>query len=273
MDHILTALSRLPNTRHAFSASPTKSIVVAPREKLRQEQAAEAKRAYFDAIRQTVAFQCDTCRDALLVETLPGSGVFRPCPDCSGPRQAARLQSICGMNEAEMRYSLDDLATTGGDTDRMVIAARVFIANPVGILTLHGGSGNAKTVVLMAVVNECLRRGVSALYTTFFDLVGYVREAYRNDSESAWQRVRRFQSIRVLCIDEFDKVKATESVEELETAIVDRRYRDGLAGMVGTMLAMNDDPSSLPIWIFSRMHDGRNKIVGNADDDMRPMLR
>src|SRR3990172_6859505 len=103
MDHILTALSRLPNTRHAFSASPTRSIVEAPSEKLRQEQAAEAKRAYFDAIRQPVAFKCDTCRDLLSVETLPGSGVFRPCPDCSGPRQSARLQSICGMTEAEMR--------------------------------------------------------------------------------------------------------------------------------------------------------------------------
>ena len=115
--------------------------------------------------------------------------------------------------------------------------------------------------------------GANCQLSGFFDLVGYVREAYKNDSESAWQRVQRFQSIRVLCIDEFDKVKATESVEELETTIVDRRYRDGVAGTVGTMLAMNDDPSSLPIWIYSRLRDGRNKIVGNADDDMRPMLK
>jgi len=228
---------------------------------------------YFDSIRQPIAFKCDTCRDALLVETLPGSGVFRPCPDCSGPRQSARLQSICGMTEAEMRYSLDDLAPTGGDTDRMVIAARVFIVNPTGILTLHGGSGNAKTVVLMAVVNECLRRGIGAVYTTFFDLVGYVREAYRHESESAWQRVRRFQSVRVLCIDEFDKLKATESLEELLTALVNQRYRDGLAGAVGTVLAMNADPALLPEWVYSRLHDGRNKIIHNGDDDMRPLLR
>ena len=243
------------------------------RETLRQERAAEAKRLYFDSIRRPAAFQCETCRDTLFVETFPGAGEYRPCPDCYERRRVQSLQSICGTTEAEMRYSLDDIAPTGGDTERMVIAARVFLVNPTGILTLHGGSGNAKTVVLQSIVNECLRRGVGSVYTTFFDLVGYVREAYRHESESAWQRVRRFQSIRVLCIDEFDKLKATESLEELLTALVNQRYRDGLAGTVGTVLAMNEDPALLPDWIYSRLRDGRNKIISNHDDDMRPLLR
>ena len=243
------------------------------RETLRQERAAEAKRVYFEAIRKPAALECDTCRDVLTVETFPGSGIYHSCPDCYERRRVQRLQAICGMTEDEMRYSLDDIAPTGGDTERMVIAARVFLVNPAGILTLHGGSGNAKTVVLQSIVNECLRRGIGAVYTTFFDLVGYVREAYRHESESAWQRVRRFQSVRVLCIDEFDKLKATESLEELLTALVNQRYRDGLAGAVGTVLAMNADPALLPEWVYSRLHDGRNKIIHNGDDDMRPLLR
>ena len=228
---------------------------------------------YFEAIRKPAALECDTCRDVLTVETFPGSGIYRPCPDCYERRRAQSLQTICGMTEDEMRYRLDDIMPTGGGTDAMVTAARVFAANPRGILTLHGGSGNAKTVVLQAVVNECLMRGVSAVYTTFYDLAGYVREAFRHESESAGQRVRRFQSVRALAIDEFDKVKATEWIEELETAVIDRRYRDGLAGMCGTIVAMNEPPSSLPDWIESRLRDGRNRVIGNDDPDVRPMLR
>src|SRR3972149_4367287 len=138
MEPIATAIRRTPNAKSAFSASPTPSISAAAREQRRQELAAEAKRAYFEAIRKPAAFQCDTCRDVLTAD--------------------------------EMRYRLDDIMPTGGGTDAMVIAARVFVANPRGILTLHGGSGNAKTVVLQAVVNECLMRGGSAGGSAFSDL-------------------------------------------------------------------------------------------------------
>src|SRR3972149_430729 len=79
------------------------------------------------------------------------------------------------------------------------------------------------------------------------------REAFRSDSESAWRRGQRFQSVRVLCIDEFDKLRETEWLRELETAIIDRRYRDGLAGLVGTGIAMNESPDALPQGISSRL--------------------
>ena len=116
-------------------------------------------------------------------------------------------------------------------------------------------------------------RGVSAVYTTFYDLVGYVREAFKRESESAWRRVLHFQSVRALAIDEFDKVKTSEWIEELETAVIDRRYRDGLAGQRGTIIAMNSNVDSLPDWIESRLRDGRNRVIGNDDPDVRPMLR
>src|SRR3990172_11375748 len=79
MEPIATAIRRTPNVKSAFSASPTPSISGAAREQRRQELAAEAKRAYFEAIRQTVACQCDTCRDVLTIETFPGSGIYHPC--------------------------------------------------------------------------------------------------------------------------------------------------------------------------------------------------
>jgi hypothetical protein len=183
-----------------------------------------------------------------------------------------RLQAICNLTGSERSYRLSDIAAKG-DTGRMVEAAEVFISAPIGILTLWGRTGNAKTVVLMSVVNECIERNISAVYLTGFDLVSYIKDAFNQENESALARMRSFESVTVLCLDELDKVKWTEFVEEQITELIDRRYRLGLGGGYGTVIAMNKDPQTLPIWIYSRLRDGRNTIIENRDADMRPYMR
>lgn len=141
-------------------------------------------------------------------------------------------------------------------------------------MTLYGSCGNAKTVALQAIVNACLANSLGAVYTTLYDLIGYVREAYQaGASDSAWARMTRLQSIPVLCIDELDKVKPTDWVREFETQLFDTRYRRGLAGTLGTVIAMNGDIEDLPAHLLSRLRDGRNVIVHNADRDMRELMR
>jgi len=41
---------------------------------------------------------------------------------------------------------------------------------------------------------------------------------------------------------------------------------------IGTVIAMNESPDALPQWISSRLRDGRNRIVHNADPDVREMM-
>lgn len=185
------------------------------------------------------------------------------------------MQAICGLTGAELSASLRDLdAQTYTDTARMIEAAQRFINRPIGILTTYGKCGNAKTVVLQAIVNACLARNIGAIYTTFYDLVSYVREAYQPEAtDSAWARMRRLQNIPVLCVDELDKVKLTDWVREVETQLFDTRYRRGIAGELGTVLAMNGDVDDLPDHLLSRLRDGRNVIIYNGDRDMRPLMR
>jgi len=197
----------------------------------------------------------------------------RECDICAPIHRAARLQAICGLTDAERSVRLDDLNTTGSDTQAMIDACRSFAGRPSGILTLWGGTGNGKTLALQAIVNECLERSLSATYTTMYDLAGYVREAYNTSNESAWVRVRLLQNVNVLAIDEFDKLKETDWTRELEMAVIDRRYRYGLSGTIGTMIAMNESPDGLPIWIRSRLLDGRNHVIRNGDPDVRPAMR
>jgi DNA replication protein DnaC len=200
----------------------------------------------------------------------PSFGKLIPCA-CTTSERSARLQRLSGLTPDERLERLSHITSTGGQTDIMASAAQSFVLNPRGFLTVYGGSGNAKSLMLRAVVNECLDRQIEAVYVLMKDLIDYVREAIRDD-DSAVARVDRFKRVRVLAIDEFDKIKSSDWVRELETDVIDRRYRAGLAGLSGTVIAMNESPRDLPEHIFSRLSDGRNVLINNTDADLRSLM-
>lgn len=221
--------------------------------------------------------KCAKCNDIgfVSVDKPDGSGSYLvPC-DCRVSEHIAHLQTMCGLTGVELRASLNDIDyRPRSDTEIMINTAQRFINHPTGMFTMYGTCGNAKTVVEQAIVNACIARNIGAIYTTLYDLIGYVREAYQPDAiDSAWARMRRLQNVPVLCIDEFDKVKPTEWVREFETQLIDTRYRRGIAGELGTVLAMNGDIEDLPDHLLSRLRDGRNVIIRNMDRDMRPLMR
>jgi len=193
---------------------------------------------------------------------------------CKRTEDNARLQKLSGLSASEQAVRLSDIVTDGAGTKQMVNAARTFVNEPVGFLTIHGTTGNAKTTVLQGVVNELVEKGMEAVYVTAFDLLGYIRKAFNANKDivnfDAHDRLKKLECVRVLCIDELDKVRWTEFVEEQITDLINARYRLGLDWSVGTVIAMNAHPESLPTWIYSRLRDGRNVIVENTDGDVRP---
>lgn len=199
---------------------------------------------------------------------------------CMAGEDAARLNRISGLTATERRIRLDDIAVDGlASTANMVSACRTFIQRPQGIVTIHGGPGNGKTMALQACINAMLDRNIEAVYVTAFDLISFIRSAFVQDKrtrildvidESAYGRLRKFENVRVLALDEFDKVRVTDWVLEQLTDLIDRRYRMAEDGRGGTLIAMNDDPSDQPSWIASRLK--RWNVIHNADEDMRPEL-
>lgn len=207
----------------------------------------------------------------------PQFGKLIPC-GCKTQERIAHLQRLSGLTESERAIRLDDIAVQNRPgTAAMVEAVRQFIGNPSGILTLWGGPGNAKSMALCAAVNALVAQGIPAVYITAFDLISHIREAFNKGQtvvdESAYNRLMRFERVRVLAIDEFDKIRMTEWATEQITDLIDRRYRLGIEGKAGTLIAMNSDPAAQPIWIASRLLDGRNAVVRNDDTDIRPLLR
>lgn len=205
-----------------------------------------------------------------------------PCPDCVAQRKIDhlnRLQEISGLSPTHRMLTLDMIQTDKRPrTQAMISMARMFVKNPYGFVTFHGPYGNGKSTALMAIVNACVAKGISAVYITFGDLVGYARAAFTTQSDSDWGRIHRLAQVPVLCIDEMspDQIKETDYVRMIQAQIINARYVSGEAGQTGTIVAGNftlfgeADLPTVPDWIATRLKQG--VTVWNNDPDFRPQL-
>jgi DNA replication protein DnaC len=206
----------------------------------------------------------------------PDFGDPIPCV-CTQAKVVRSLPARCGLTSDEQARRLADFDTEGRPgTALMVQACREFLEHPVGMLTLWGEPGNGKTLALQALVNELVAAGKPAVYLTAFRLLSYVRQAFSEQKtdgpRDAYRRLMNFADVRVLAIDEFEKVNPTLWVREQLTELIDTRYRLGMDGRAGTVIAMNSDPRLQEHWIASRLLHGRNRVVHNTDTDLRPAL-
>jgi DNA replication protein DnaC len=174
------------------------------------------------------------------------------------------------MLPEEMRITFDDILERASDTAEMVQAAREFVKDPYGILTLWGGVGNGKTLVLYATINALRERGHEAAYVRFKDLLDWMRDGFANNDQR--RRYKFLRTIDALAIDELDKARDTQYAQEFSTAFFDDRYRLAWAGRAVTLIAMNNDPHTLPAHIRDRLYDGRFNIVHNSDKSLRPHM-
>jgi DNA replication protein DnaC len=196
----------------------------------------------------------------------PGYAVAVPCEHCVQKRtdqQTTELQTVSMMTNQEKAYRLDSIDIINrADTTKMVQACREMLAGQASMLTIWGTNGNAKSVALIATVNEFLDRGIPAMYVPSYDLLNWLQDAFHSNgavkSESMYARLERVKYIRVLAVDEFQGCKITDWRLEQLRNIVDRRWRDGLDGKSFSVFAMNEEPASLEPRIWSRLREMRS---------------
>ena len=82
-----------------------------------------------------------------------------------------RLSKVSGLNQHELQRRLTDIKRVyqdGASNVTMLDAARSMIDNRYGWLFIHGGPGNAKSEVLISIVNELNERNQGpAIYNKF----------------------------------------------------------------------------------------------------------
>lgn len=208
----------------------------------------------------------------------PQFGKPQPCPDCHDGNLVVRLREGSQLTGQLLEKTLENYQIRKDKKNQEALnAATAFAQNPQGWLTLWSTFGAGKTHLLAAIVNHCTAARIAAVYYTLPDLLDALRESY-NDSYSAL--MEKLTRVRVLVIDEVDKVKLSEWAQEKIYQLVDARYR-GL-NHLGTAFAMNTDPrpavnhtgnngNSGLGYLYSRMADHRSRVVHVGGGDVRPI--
>jgi hypothetical protein len=143
-----------------------------------------------------------------------------------------------------------------------------FIKQPRGWLTLIGGYGVGKTVLIYAALNHLADRGIYGRYVMMPELLNELRNAVGTNHYA--ERLRRLLDAPILAVDELDKVRESEFVDDVMNALFLARYRD--RARLGTIIGYNlDGAERIPPFVASRANDGRFKLAVMTGQDLRPI--
>lgn len=148
--------------------------------------------------------------------------------------------------DEQLKKNLAYMACTlfAEDKDHMVSKRQIFdrlgyeYAKPdetKNSIMLFGGVGMGKTGLVVATVNELLRKGETALYVRARDLVREIQKRYGkpDDGEMPSDSVLdTFQNAPVLVIDEFNMEKTEGDRKEIFESVMRHRYGHGLATLM-----------------------------------------
>jgi len=184
--------------------------------------------------------------------------------ECKAAADARRWQDKLGLPLTTL--TLDNMITRERPgTALMVAAARQFMDNFTGWLTIWGVNGTGKTMTLQAITNAALELKKAAIYTTAFAVVAYLKEGIGHPEFGVEDRLYLLEKIPFMCLDELAAIQWTPWVTCQLEELLNIRYFDDAP----TILAMDMDPQSfLSQRLFSRINE-MGKIIHNGDPDMR----
>jgi DNA replication protein DnaC len=143
-----------------------------------------------------------------------------------------------------------------------------FAEEPRGWLLLHGGYGCGKTHLAAAIANDCLARGLLAIFVNTPDLLDHLRSTFSPTSEVQYDEL--FEQVRtasLLILDDLGAESPTAWAQEKLYQILNYRYNEHLP----TVVTSNLDLVRIEPRIRSRLVDLDlvRKVVINAPDFRR----
>ena len=201
-----------------------------------------------------------------------------PCPTCQQRNRTEYLKNRCGLTDDEFEIRLTDYKTSGVLADKADAKSAVAKyagagLDLAGFSTLHGSYGVGKTMLGKCLVTELVHNGAPARYALAADLISDIRSNFDENTNpilAVEVALRYWQNMKVLIIDEFDKLnmKTTWTYETIHR-LIDARYNARKEKF--TMLVMNTAPKDLPEefgYLASRMLAGN--IIHVKGIDVRP---
>ncbi len=102
-------------------------------------------------------------------------------------------------------------------------------------LLLRGKPGSGKTHVAVGILKEVIRRGYSAHYANFNDLLSRIRDSYREgSSQTEGELLSLVDYVDLLVLDDVGAEVTTDWVRDRLYLIINRRYENAKATIITT---------------------------------------
>ena len=200
----------------------------------------------------------------------PKFGKLFPCPGWHEGIRHYNLERV-GVQETDLSRSWEDFKLIG-NLEAVLDRVRTVLERGYGVIYLWGEFGTGKTSILKTAISWWIqeRTGLCS-YVTMSDLIENIRESYDQEHPTTekQERVKYYSDLDLLCIDEVDRVRSTEFMEEVKFSILDRRYQQSIYQVGVTILTANVGPQMLDDYLRSRIQDQRHEILQVLAEDAR----
>ncbi len=185
-----------------------------------------------------------------------------------------RLQKVSQMGQQDIKRKLSDIKVNDKNK-QMIEESHNIIKQGYGWLYIWGGPGNAKSEALKAIVNAFNKsnRG-PAVYTSLGSILDYMRLTMSNSNNLEYfDEFNRLKDVRILAIDEMDKPKESDWMQDFRFHFLDSRYTSACNKDTVTIFAGNKNPKFFGEVLYDRIREGKFKIVHNSAPSARKQMK
>lgn len=204
----------------------------------------------------------------------PNFGKIFPCPNRADVNQI-ELFDYLGIVSKDLDREWTDFKLVG-NLEHVLDVVKTTLEKGYGWIYIWGDYGQGKTSLLKTAVSQWYRDHSQLCgYVNMSDLIEYVREGYDHEKPTIEkrERVELYTGMDLLCIDEIDRVRSTEFMEETKFTILNRRYDSSTYKTGVTIMCSNSEPRKLGSYLASRIMDQRHHVLHLDIPDLRPVMQ
>lgn len=197
-------------------------------------------------------------------------GRLHLCPNAKN----RHLKVRCGLYQDEVDELDWSKIRKFGNSVEIADSVKAILERGYGLAYMWGGHGLAKTLIQKVAVAVSVRAGKQAYYAMASDILDQIRDAYNETDprDSALERLERWSSTYLLCIDELERISETGWAKEKVFQLLDRRHVSAIRQETITIIASNSSPDDLDSALADRFRDGRHSIFRMHGKSARPSM-